>query len=116
MGFRAIWSGSRRALHGQGAWRRHAIGGVACSKTCSDNSPTPLPRAHQYICGHPMACVVGAFNALTQVDRVGLEQRLAHWEIALAAHDAVRCVRRLGAFIAVELEDANAVQRPCTQA
>ena len=60
-----------------------------------------------------MACagVVGAFDALAQVDRVGLEQRLAHWEIVLVAHDAVRCVRRLGAFIAVELEDADAVQR-----
>ena len=60
-----------------------------------------------------MACagVVGAFDALAKVDRVELEQQLAHWEITLAAHEAVRCVRRLGAFIAVELEDANAVQR-----
>ena len=90
------------------------IGGVACSKTLLGQFAHAPSLGHiTTFGGHPMACagVVGAFNALAKVDRVGLEQRLAHWESALAAHDAVRYVRRLGAFIAVELEDADAVQR-----
>ena len=90
------------------------IGGVACSKTLLGQFAHAPSLGHiTTFGGHPMACagVVGAFDALAQVDRVGLEQRMAHWEIALAAHDAVRCVRRLGAFIAVELENANAVQK-----
>ena len=87
------------------------IGGVACSKTLLGQFAHAPSLGHiTTFGGHPMACagVVGAFNALAQVDRVGLEQRLAHWEIALAAR---RCIRRLGAFIAVELVDANAVQK-----
>ena len=90
------------------------IGGIASSKALLGQFAHSPSLGHiTTFGGHPMACagVVGAFDALTKVDRVGLESRLAHWESTLAAHDAVRCVRRLGAFIAVELEDANAVQK-----
>ena len=78
-----------------------------------DSSPTRLHWAHHHLGGHPMACagVVGAFEALGKVDRMGFERQLASWEEALVAHRAVRVVRRIGAFIAVELEDAHAVQR-----
>lgn len=90
------------------------IGAVACSKPLLGQFAHDPSLGHiTTFGGHPMACagVVGAFDALAQVDRAGLEHRLADWETALAEHHAVRCVRRLGAFIAVELEDADAVQK-----
>jgi acetylornithine/succinyldiaminopimelate/putrescine aminotransferase len=90
------------------------IGAVACSKSLLGQFAHDPSLGHiTTFGGHPMACagVVGAFDALAQVDRDGLELRLVHWETALAEHNAVQCVRRLGAFIAVELEDADAVQK-----
>ena len=62
--------------------------------------------------GHPMACAgaVGALNAMTTLDWVQLEARCATWQAALESHPAVHAVRRLGAFMAVELHNAEAVQ------
>lgn len=90
------------------------IGGLACSKSLLGQFAHAPSLGHiTTFGGHPMACagVVGAFEALGKVDRMGFERQLASWEEALVAHRAVRVVRRIGAFIAVELEDAHAVQR-----
>ena len=63
--------------------------------------------------GHPLACagVRGAFKALAQVDMNQVETRCQAWQDALADHRAVRQVRRLGAFIAVELANADHVSQ-----
>ena len=90
------------------------IGGVACSKALLGQFAHALSLGHiTTFGGHPMACagVVGAFEALAKIDPNGLERQLAKWEEALIGHDAVQCVRRIGAFIAVELKDAQAVQK-----
>ena len=90
------------------------IGGVACSKALLGQFAHAPSLGHiTTFGGHPMACagVVGAFEALAKIDPNGLERQLAKWEEALIGHDAVQCVRRIGAFIAVELKDAQAVQK-----
>ena len=63
--------------------------------------------------GHPMACAgaVGALTALAQTDLNAMEKRMAAWDRAIAAHPAVRHTRRIGAFMAVELDHAEAVQQ-----
>ena len=60
-----------------------------------------------------MACAgaVGALTALAQTDLNALEERMAAWDRAIAAHPAVRHTRRIGAFMAVELDHAEAVQQ-----
>ena len=60
-----------------------------------------------------MACagVRGAFEALEQVDMNRVETRCKRWQEALADHSAVRQVRRIGAFMAVEMEHANHVSQ-----
>ena len=63
--------------------------------------------------GHPMACAgaIGALESLGKLDFEHVERQNQRWQDALEGHPAVRTVRRLGAFIAVELEDAQAVQK-----
>ena len=63
-----------------------------------------------------MACagVRGAFEALEQVDMNQVETRCQRWQEALAAHCAVLQVRRIGAFMAVELEHADLVSQVVT--
>jgi len=63
--------------------------------------------------GHPMACAgaIGALEAMSVLDFDKVEARNHAWQVALEGHAAVRHVRRLGAFIAVELDNANAVQK-----
>ena len=63
--------------------------------------------------GHPMACAgaVGALTALAQTDLNAMEERMAAWDRAIAAHPAVQRTRRIGAFMAVELDHAEAVQQ-----
>jgi len=63
--------------------------------------------------GHPMACAgaIGALEAMSVLDFHKVEARNHAWQVALEGHAAVRRVRRLGAFIAVELDNANAVQK-----
>ena len=63
--------------------------------------------------GHPMACAgaIGALEAMSALDFDKVEARNRAWHVALEGHAAVRHVRRLGAFIAVELDNANAVQK-----
>ena len=60
-----------------------------------------------------MACagVRGAFEALEQVDMNQVETRCQRWQEALAAHRAVCQVRRIGAFMAVEMEHADLVSQ-----
>ena len=62
--------------------------------------------------GHPMSCAgaCGALEALQTVDPLALESNCHRWQLSLEAHPAVKNVRRLGAFFAVELADAEAVQ------
>ena len=63
--------------------------------------------------GHPMACAgaIGALESLKGLDFEHVERQNQRWQDALEGHPAVHAVRRLGAFIAVELEDAQAVQK-----
>ena len=63
--------------------------------------------------GHPMACAgaIGALEAMSALDFDKVEARNRAWHVALEGHAAVRHVRRLGAFIAVELDNADAVQK-----
>ena len=63
--------------------------------------------------GHPMACAgaVGALTALAQTDLNAMEKRMAAWDRDIAAHPAVQRTRRIGAFMAVELDHAEAVQQ-----
>ena len=63
--------------------------------------------------GHPMACAgaIGALEAMSFLDFDQVEARNRAWQVALEGHAAVRHVRRLGAFIAVELDNADAVQK-----
>ena len=63
--------------------------------------------------GHPMACAgaVGALTALQELDFSELERHCSVWHKALEEHPAVERVRRIGAFFAVELESAEAVQK-----
>ena len=63
--------------------------------------------------GHPMACAgaIGALEAMSVLDFDKVEARNHAWQVALEGHAAVRHVRRLGAFIAVELDNADAVQK-----
>ena len=60
-----------------------------------------------------MACagVRGAFQALEQVDMKQVETRCQHWQEALAAHRTVLQVRRIGAFMAVEMAHADHVSQ-----
>jgi 4-aminobutyrate aminotransferase-like enzyme len=63
--------------------------------------------------GHPMACAgaIGALEAMSGLDFDEVEARNRAWHVALERHPAVRHVRRLGAFIAVELDNADAVHK-----
>ena len=63
--------------------------------------------------GHPMACAgaIGALESLEKLDFAYVERQNQRWQDALEGHPAVCTVRRLGAFIAVELEAAEAVQK-----
>lgn len=63
--------------------------------------------------GHPMACAgaIGALESMSALDFHTIEQRNQGWQAALEKHPAVRVVRRIGAFYAVELDDADAVQK-----
>ena len=63
--------------------------------------------------GHPMACAgaVGALTALQELDFTGVERHCSLWHQALEQHPAVERVRRIGAFFAVELANAEAVQQ-----
>ena len=60
-----------------------------------------------------MACAgaVGALTALAKTDLNAMEKRMAAWDRAIAAHPAVQRTRRIGAFMAVELDHAEAVQQ-----
>ena len=60
-----------------------------------------------------MACAgaIGALESLKGLDFELVERQNQRWQDALEGHPAVRAVRRLGAFIAVELENALAVQK-----
>jgi acetylornithine/succinyldiaminopimelate/putrescine aminotransferase len=63
--------------------------------------------------GHPMACAGadGALEVLSSLDFGHVETQNRLWQAALDAHPAVVTTRRIGAFHAVELRDALAVQR-----
>jgi len=63
--------------------------------------------------GHPMACAgaAGALQVLSSLDFGHVEAQNMRWQNALNAHPAVVATRRIGAFHAVELRDAAAVQR-----
>ena len=60
-----------------------------------------------------MACAgaIGALEAMSVLDFDDVEARNRAWHVALERHPAVRNVRRLGAFMAVELDNADAVQK-----
>jgi acetylornithine/succinyldiaminopimelate/putrescine aminotransferase len=63
--------------------------------------------------GHPMACAgaAAALSLLGEVDWASVERRGARLQAALAQHPAVREVRRLGYFIAVECADGPTTNR-----
>ena len=113
MGFRAIWS-VPRAVHGQGAGGGMPIGGVTCSKTLLGQF------AHAPSLGHITTFMAtsglcrrrGCVRRLGPGRPVGLEQRMAHWE--MPGRSRRGSMRSTPKIIAVELENANAVKgRAC---
>ena len=62
--------------------------------------------------GHPVACAASAVSTrlLAEVDWAGIERLGALMELKLRAMKHVRAVRRLGYFVAVELDSAERVQ------
>ena len=60
-----------------------------------------------------MACAgaVGALKSLDKINFTQVERLYRKWQDALESHVAVRNVRRIGAFFAVEMESAEAVQK-----
>ena len=90
------------------------VGAIAtCTHRMSQLAHSPSLGHITTFGGHPMACagVRGAFEALEQVDMKQVETRCQHWQEALAAHRAVCQVRRIGAFMAVEMEHADLVSQ-----
>ena len=61
--------------------------------------------------GHPVACAssAAALRLLEKVDWKALEMRGARLENQLKKHSAVKAVRRLGYFIAVDMESPEAI-------
>ena len=98
----------RCAGGGQGTWRRQPWR-LAASKPILGSSRGPSLGHITTFGGHPMACA-GAIGALgrEKLDFAHVERQNQRWQDALEGHPAVRTVRRLGAFIAVELRP----QRP----
>jgi len=62
--------------------------------------------------GHPLPCAsaAAALSLLSEIDFENIELFAHQFEYRVAQHDLVQQVRRLGAFIAVELRDAEAVE------
>lgn len=93
------------------------VGAIAtCTHRMSQLAHSPSLGHITTFGGHPVACagVRGAFQALEQVDMKQVETRCQHWQEALAAHRAVLQVRRIGAFMAVEMEHADLVSQVVT--
>ena len=93
------------------------VGAIAtCTHRMSQLAHSPSLGHITTFGGHPMACagVRGAFEVLEQVDMKQVETRCQHWQEALAAHRAVLQVRRIGAFMAVEMEHADLVSQVVT--
>ena len=93
------------------------VGAIAtCTHRMSQLAHSPSLGHITTFGGHPMACagVRGAFEVLEQVDMQQVETRCQHWQEALAAHRAVLQVRRIGAFMAVEMEHADLVTQVVT--
>ena len=93
------------------------VGAIAtCTHRMSQLAHSPSLGHITTFGGHPMACagVRGAFEVLEQVDMKQVETRCQHWQEALAAHRAVLQVRRIGAFMAVEMEHADLVTQVVT--
>jgi acetylornithine/succinyldiaminopimelate/putrescine aminotransferase len=63
--------------------------------------------------GHPVACAgaSAALKLLKNIDFTAVERRNNLWEERLSSHPSVKCVRRKGAFFAIELEDTEATTR-----
>ena len=63
--------------------------------------------------GHPMSCAgaIGALSVMKSMEFEGINRTFSIWETALSNHPLVQHVRRLGAFLAVELIDPTQVQR-----
>ncbi len=63
--------------------------------------------------GHPVACAgaSAALKLLKSIDFTAVERRNNLWEERLSSHPSVKCVRRKGAFFAIELEDTEATTR-----
>jgi len=63
--------------------------------------------------GHPMSCAgaIGALSVMKSLDFEEINDTFSIWEKTLTKHPLVRHVRRLGAFLAVELGDSHQVQR-----
>ena len=93
------------------------VGAIAtCTHRMSQLAHSPSLGHITTFGGHPMACagVRGAFEALTQVDLDRVEARCQTWQHALTSHRAVRQVRRIGAFMAVEMDHADSVTKTVT--
>ena len=93
------------------------VGAIAtCTHRMSQLAHSPSLGHITTFGGHPMACagVRGSFKALAQVDMKQVETQCQTWQEALASHRAVRQVRRIGAFMAVEMEHADHVSQAVT--
>ena len=90
------------------------IGAIAASRSLMENFAHSPSLGHiTTFGGHPMACAgaIGALLAMSRLDFGLIEQRNALWEKALSNHPSVKNIRRIGAFMAIELKSADAVQR-----
>lgn len=63
--------------------------------------------------GHPLVCAgaSGALQCLQNLNYKKLEMQCEGWANQLRRHRAVKDVRRIGAFFAIELDSAEAVER-----
>jgi acetylornithine/succinyldiaminopimelate/putrescine aminotransferase len=93
------------------------VGAIAtCTQRMSQLAHSPSLGHITTFGGHPMACagVRGAFEALGHVDLAQVETRCQTWQDVLSKHHAVRQVRRLGAFMAVDMDHADQVSQAVT--
>ncbi|MBT6163964.1 MAG: aspartate aminotransferase family protein [Crocinitomicaceae bacterium] len=61
--------------------------------------------------GHPLPCAssAAALSLLKKIDFPAMEERAGNFQSRMMAHELVQDVRRIGAYIAVELKDAASV-------
>jgi acetylornithine/succinyldiaminopimelate/putrescine aminotransferase len=86
---------------------------VSSRENMSQLSHTPTLGHITTFGGHPLACAgaAAALRLLKSINWADVERIGELWEGRLQSHPAVKEVRRIGLFIAVELKDAEEVKK-----